>query len=181
MIVEALSLEGVKLITPVVHRDRRGFFVESFHAPRYRSEGIDVTFVQDNHSRSIKGMLRGLHYQAHPGQAKLVWVSVGEVYDVVVDIRPRSATFGKWLSVTLNATTYQQLYVPVGFAHGFCVVSEVAEVQYKVSAVYDPARERTIKWDDPDLGVVWPCAAPVVSERDAVAPSFAECQRDLEV
>jgi dTDP-4-dehydrorhamnose 3,5-epimerase len=174
MDVSDLRLAGVKLIRPTVFRDSRGFFLESFHAPRYRAAGIDVVFVQDNHSRSVLGTLRGLHYQSSPGQAKLVRVAMGRVWDVVVDIRPDSPTFGQWEGVYLDAEEHLQLFVPIGFAHGFCVVSEVAEMLYKTSNLYDPLTECSIRYDDPELGVPWPVREPVLSERDRRAESFAQ-------
>lgn len=174
MEVTELKLPGVRLIRPRVFRDARGFFLETYHAPRYAAFGIDVSFVQDNHSRSAQGTLRGLHYQSAPGQAKLVRVSVGRVYDVAVDIRPDSPTFGQWLAAELDAESHAQLFVPVGFAHGFCVLSEWAEVLYKVSSAYDPTTECSIRWDDAELGVKWPILAPLLSERDQQASSFAD-------
>jgi len=178
--VVELPLAGLKLVKPRVFRDARGFFLESYHAPRYRAAGIDVTFVQDNHSRSKLGTLRGLHYQSRPGQAKLVRVTSGEIWDVAVDIRPGSPTFGRWHAVTLDAESQAQLYVPVGFAHGFCVTSDVAEVQYKVSNPYDPTTELTIAWDDPDLGVAWPVRDPVLSARDQAGERFADFTRRIQ-
>jgi dTDP-4-dehydrorhamnose 3,5-epimerase len=174
MDVSDLRLAGVKVIRPNVFRDSRGFFLESFHAPRYRAAGIDVVFVQDNHSRSVLGTLRGLHYQSTPGQAKLVRVGTGRVWDVVVDIRPDSPTFGQSEGVYLDAEEHLQLFVPIGFAHGFCVVSEVAEMLYKVTSPYDPLTECSIRYDDPELGVPWPVREPVLSERDQRAESFAQ-------
>jgi dTDP-4-dehydrorhamnose 3,5-epimerase len=174
MDVSDLRLPGVKLIRPNVFRDSRGFFLESFHAPRYRASGIDVVFVQDNHSRSVQGTLRGLHYQSAPGQAKLVRVGAGRVWDVVVDIRPDSPTFGQWEGVYLDAEEHLQLFVPIGFAHGFCVVSEVAEMLYKVTSPYDALTECSIRYDDPELGVLWPVREPILSERDQRAESFAQ-------
>ena len=174
MDVSDLRLAGVKLIRPSVFRDSRGFFLESYHAPRYRAAGIDVEFVQDNHSRSVLGTLRGLHYQSSPGQAKLVRVGTGRVWDVVVDIRSDSATFGQWEGVYLDAEEHLQLFVPIGFAHGFCVVSEFAEMLYKVTSPYDPLTECSIRYDDPELGVSWPVREPVLSQRDRQAESFAQ-------
>ncbi len=168
-----LSLAGLKLIQPRVFRDDRGFFIETYSEPRYAEVGIDVTFVQDNHSRSVKGTLRGLHYQSSPGQAKLVRVATGRIWDVVVDIRPASPTFGKWEGAVLDAEDHAQLFVPVGFAHGFCVLSESADVIYKVSSPYNPATEYSIRYNDPDIAVDWPVRVPVLSDRDLKAESFA--------
>jgi dTDP-4-dehydrorhamnose 3,5-epimerase len=168
------ALAGVVIVEPVVHRDARGFFMESYHAERYRAAGIDVEFVQDNHSRSGRGTLRGLHWQVAPRpQAKLVRVLAGEIFDVAVDIRPDSPTFGQWVGTRLDAERFRQLFVPVGFAHGFCVLSEIAEVEYKCSAVYDPAAERGLMWNDPAIGIAWPIEHPILSSRDQRHPSFA--------
>jgi dTDP-4-dehydrorhamnose 3,5-epimerase len=175
MKVTPLAIPEVLLIEPVAHRDGRGYFVETYHEPRYRAAGIDVTFVQDNQSRSARGTLRGLHWQVAPhAQAKLVRVLDGEIFDVAVDVRPDSPTFGRWVAATLSAEGFEQLYVPVGFAHGFCVTSEVAEVAYKCSAPYDPSSERGILWNDPALGIVWPVSDPVLSRRDRAHPRLAE-------
>jgi len=171
-------LPGVLIIEPQVHEDVRGFFYESYSLREYAAVGITDTFVQDNHSRSTLGTLRGLHYQTPPGQAKLVRVAVGEVFDVAVDIRRDSPTLGQWVGVTLSAQNRRQLYVPVGFAHGFCVTSEVAEFLYKVSSYYAPAQERGIAWDDPDLAIAWPVQAPILSERDKKHPRLAQAGRD---
>jgi dTDP-4-dehydrorhamnose 3,5-epimerase len=168
-----LDLEGLKLIRPAIFGDDRGFFLETYNALRYAEAGIAETFVQDNHSRSIKGTLRGLHYQSQPGQAKLVRVTLGCVWDVAVDIRPGSKTFGHWRGIELDAEKREQLFVPVGFAHGFCVLSAAAEVQYKCSAVYDAKTECTLDYADPELAVAWPVQAPLLSARDQGAESFA--------
>ncbi|MEI9937239.1 MAG: dTDP-4-dehydrorhamnose 3,5-epimerase [Pseudomonadota bacterium] len=168
-----LELSGLKLIQPAVFGDERGFFLETYNAPRYREAGIGTTFEQDNHSRSVKGTLRGLHYQSSPGQAKLVRVSLGRIWDVVVDIRPESSTFSRWLAFELDDQKREQLFVPVGFAHGFCVLSEFAEVQYKVSTPYDAKTECGLDYADPDLKVSWPVTSPLLSARDQQAESFA--------
>jgi dTDP-4-dehydrorhamnose 3,5-epimerase len=168
-----LELNGLKLIQPEVFGDQRGFFLETYSAPRYETFGIDTLFVQDNHSLSVKGTLRGLHYQSSPGQAKLMRVSRGRIWDVAVDIRPGSKTFGRWLGMELDDEKREQLFIPVGFAHGFCVLSDVAEVQYKVSTPYDAKTERGLSYADPELNVAWPVTAPVLSARDANAESFA--------
>lgn len=174
MEVQELSLSGLKLIKPRVFNDDRGFFLESYKSSLYAAAGIEHPFVQDNHSFSKKGTLRGLHFQRRPGQAKLVTVIQGKIFDVAVDIRPESPTFGKWEGVYLDGTSCEQLYIPVGFAHGFCVVSETANVLYKVSSVYDPAEEMGFRFDDPEVGVVWPESSPLLSLRDQQSPLFAE-------
>jgi dTDP-4-dehydrorhamnose 3,5-epimerase len=168
-----LPLAGAKLIRPRIFRDSRGFFFESFSAARYRDSGMPEQWVQDNHSLSAQGTLRGLHYQSTPGQAKLVRVTRGRIFDAFVDIRPESPTFGKWHGEIIDAEDHVQIYIPVGFAHGFCVMSDVAEVQYKVSTPYDGAHECSIRWNDPEIGVVWPVTAPLLSERDQTSESFA--------
>jgi dTDP-4-dehydrorhamnose 3,5-epimerase len=168
-----LGLEGLKLIRPAIFGDDRGFFIETYNAARYAEVGITETFVQDNHSRSVKGTLRGLHYQSHPGQAKLVRVTLGRIWDAVVDIRPGSKTFGEWQGIELDAEKREQLFVPVGFAHGFCVLSDAAEVQYKCSALYDAKTECSIFYADAELAVHWPVEQPLLSVRDQQAESFA--------
>jgi dTDP-4-dehydrorhamnose 3,5-epimerase len=177
MEVQNLTLEGVKRIRLKVFFDDRGFFRETFRAPLYAEEGIPTVFAQDNHSFSKRGTIRGMHFQRSPGQAKLVTVMEGEIFDVVVDIRPASPTFGKWEGVYLNAKDGDQIFVPVGFAHGFCALSETAHVSYKVSAVYDPAEEFGFRYDDPSVGIVWPLENPVVSERDLRSPFLEEVVR----
>jgi dTDP-4-dehydrorhamnose 3,5-epimerase len=173
MEVEDLPLAGAKLILPRIYRDARGFFFESYSEAAYRAAGIPETWVQDNHSKSCRDTLRGLHYQAKPGQAKLVRVTLGRVFDVLVDIRPESPTFGRWHGLYVDAEEHAQVYIPVGFAHGFCVLSEVAEVQYKVSTPYDATQECSIRWNDADLGVDWPTSSPILSQRDQSSESFA--------
>jgi dTDP-4-dehydrorhamnose 3,5-epimerase len=167
-------LDGLVLLQPSVHADERGFFVETYSRGPYRAAGVEVEFVQDNHSRSGRGTLRGLHYQRRPGQAKLVRAVRGRIWDVAVDIRPDSPTFGQWEAVELDDESHRQLFMPVGFAHGFCVLSDVADVAYKVSAPYDGAEERGIAWDDPDIGVAWPLDEPVLSGRDRSNPRLAD-------
>jgi dTDP-4-dehydrorhamnose 3,5-epimerase len=174
------ALPGVLVIEPRVFRDERGFFLETYHARRYREAGLDVTFVQDNHSRSTRGTLRGLHWQAERPQGKLVRALVGEVYDVAVDIRLDSPTFGQWVGVTLNADNFRQAWIPAGFAHGFCVTSEVAEVEYKCTDFYDPASERGLIWNDPDVGIDWPVRDPVLSARDQQHPGLAALRQMAE-
>ncbi|MCC7009075.1 MAG: dTDP-4-dehydrorhamnose 3,5-epimerase [Acidobacteria bacterium] len=175
MNVTPTALPEVLLIEPAVHRDARGFFLETYQAARYRAAGIDVTFVQANQSRSVRNTLRGLHWQdgAHP-QAKLIRVVVGAVFDVAVDIRPHSPTFGQWVGVHVSADNFLQLYIPVGFAHGFCVLSDAAELEYQCSDVYDPASERGLLWNDPDLGIAWPVRNPIISERDRRHPTLKD-------
>jgi dTDP-4-dehydrorhamnose 3,5-epimerase len=177
MHVRPLGLSGLLLIEPRVFRDARGFFLEPYNAERYAAAGIAVTFVQDNHSMSVQGTLRGLHYQSHAGQAKLVRVTRGRIWDVAVDIRPDSPTFGRWEAIELGGEGHEQIFVPVGFAHGFCVLTESAEVLYKVTTVYDAQTECAIRYDDAELGVRWPVTRPVLSDRDLAAESFADFRR----
>lgn len=174
MNVIATKLSGVLVIEPTVHRDERGFFLETFHARRYREAGLDASFVQDNHSRSVRGTLRGLHWQIEHPQGKLVRVLSGEIFDAVVDIRPEAPTFGQWVGVTLSSENFRQLYAPPGFAHGFCVTSEIAEVEYKCTDFYDPEAERGLIWNDPEVGITWPVADPILSARDQRHPTLAE-------
>ena len=171
--IVSTRLPGVVIIEPVVHRDGRGFLVETFHAERYRRHGIEGPFVQDNHSRSASATLRGLHLQHPHGQGKLIRVVEGVIFDVAVDVRRGSPTFGRWIGVTLSAENFRQCYVPPGFAHGFCVVGESAEVVYKCTEAYDPASEIGIAWNDPALAIPWPVQAPVLSPRDAHHPALA--------
>ena len=172
-------LEGTVLLEPQVHGDDRGFLVETFSADAWRELGVDVDFVQDNHSRSRGGILRGLHFQTTPGQAKLVRCLRGRIWDVAVDLRRDSPTYGQWEGYELDDDLHRQFFVPVGFAHGFCVLSEVADVHYKLSSIYDPETEAGIAWDDPQVAVEWPVAEPQVSQRDATAPRLAEIADDL--
>jgi dTDP-4-dehydrorhamnose 3,5-epimerase len=175
MLVVPTTLQGPLLLEPRVFEDARGFFAETYRADAWREVGVDATFVQDNHSRSRRGTLRGMHFQLAPGQAKLVRCARGAILDVLVDLRRGSPTFGAWESFALDDATMRQLYVPVGFAHGFCVTSEVADVAYKCSSYYDGATEAGIAYDDPDIGIAWPSdVTPVVSERDTTAPRLAE-------
>jgi dTDP-4-dehydrorhamnose 3,5-epimerase len=168
------DLPGVLIVEPDVFHDSRGFFFETYHGVKYRQHGIADVFVQDNHSRSGQRTVRGLHLQAglRP-QAKLVRVVLGEVFDVAVDVRRGSPTFGKCTCVTLSASNFRQCYVPAGFAHGFAVTSEVAEVEYKCSEVYDPASELGIAWNDPALAIPWPVTDPILSDRDRRNPLLA--------
>lgn len=174
MTVTPGGLDGLLVIEPKVFRDDRGFFLEPYNSERYKAAGIGADFVQDNHSFSTKGVLRGLHFQTSPGQAKLLRCGRGKIWDVAVDVRKGSSTFGKWWGVELDSQTHKQLFIPVGFAHGFCVLSDEAEVLYKCSSVYDPKTETGIAWDDPEIGVAWPEAHPVVSARDQGNQSLAE-------
>jgi dTDP-4-dehydrorhamnose 3,5-epimerase len=172
-------LDGVVLVEPEVHGDARGFLLESFSSSEWAELGVRGEFVQDNHSRSRRGILRGLHFQTEPGQAKLVRCGRGRIFDVAVDLRRGSPTYGQWEGHELDDSSHRQLFVPVGFAHGFCVVSDEADVLYKVSSYYDPATEAGIAWDDPDVGVEWPVSEPQVSERDRNAPRLAEIADEL--
>jgi len=173
------KLDGVVLVEPDVFGDERGFLLETYSVPSWRELGIDVEFVQDNHSRSRAGILRGLHFQTSPGQAKLVRCGRGRIWDVAVDLRRDSPTYRGWEGYELDDSTHRQLFVPVGFAHGFCVLSDVADVTYKLSSLYDPATERGISWDDPDVGVEWPISEPQLSDRDRVAPRLADVADEL--
>ncbi len=172
-------IDGLVLLEPGVHGDERGFLVESFSAEAWREHGVDVEFVQDNHSRSGHGILRGLHFQTTPGQAKLVRCARGRIFDVAVDLRRGSATYGEWEGYELDDEHHRQFFVPVGFAHGFCVLSDVADVHYKLSSYYEPETERGIAWDDPDVGVEWPLDDPQTSQRDRSAPRLAEIAGEL--
>jgi dTDP-4-dehydrorhamnose 3,5-epimerase len=172
-------LQGVRQIVPRVFRDTRGHFFESFREDEFHAAGITHPFVQDNHSRSTRGTVRALHFQTQPGQPKLVRVARGRVFDVTVDLRRDSPTFGRWQGIELDDEEGHLLYIPVGFAHGFCALSEVADFVYKVGSYYDPATERGLLWNDPDLGVDWPVDAPILSERDAANPTLAELRGSL--
>jgi dTDP-4-dehydrorhamnose 3,5-epimerase len=168
------NIPDVLIIEPHVHHDGRGFFLETYHADRYREHGILGPFAQDNHSRSVGGTLRGLHLQLQRPQGKLIHVIEGEIFDVAVDVRRGSPTFGRWVGVTLSAENFKQCYVPPGFAHGFCVVSAVAQVEYKCTDLYDPASEIGIAWNDPSIGIQWPVGEPLLSDRDRRHPTLAE-------
>jgi len=174
MQVNETALPGVLIIEPAVHRDERGFFLEVFHAERYGQHGLPSVFPQDNHSRSVYRTLRGLHLQRRRPQGKLVRVIEGEIWDAAVDIRPESPTFGRWIGVALSAENFKQLYVPPGYAHGFCVISPYAQVEYKCTAVYDPSDESGIAYDDPALAIQWPISAPILSARDQRHPTLSE-------
>ena len=171
-------LPEVILIEPALWRDERGYFLESYNAGAWKQAGIPG-FIQDNHSSSGRGVLRGLHAQVRQPQGKLVRVIEGEIYDVAVDIRPGSPGFGKWVAVHLSADNFRQLYIPPGFAHGFCVLGDKAQVLYKVTSPYDPADEITIAWNDPQLSIDWPLSDPVLSEKDAAAGTLADLADQL--
>ena len=168
------ALPGVVVVEPVFFGDERGFFMETWNRRRYEEFGVPTDFVQDNLSYSMGGVLRGLHFQNPHPQGKLVSVLQGEVFDVAVDIRTGSPTFGEWVGVTLSAENRRQLYVPEGFAHGFVVTSEAAHFSYKCTVYYNPRTEQSLIWDDPDLGIDWPVEAPVLSAKDGSAPTLAE-------
>ena len=163
-------LPGVLVIEPEVHHDGRGYFLETYHAEKYRACGITGPFLQDNHSRSVGGTVRGLHLQLRRPQGKLIRVIEGEIFDVAVDVRRSSPTFGRWVGVRLSAANFKQCFIPPGFAHGFCVVSPVAQVEYKCSDLYDPSSEIGIAWNDPAIGIAWPVADPTLSPRDRRHP-----------
>ena len=170
-------LEGPILLQPTIHRDKRGLFIETYRREVLAELGVDDEWVQDNHSRSSKGIIRGMHFQ--PGMAKLIRCSQGEVVDVLVDIRKGSPTFGEWEAYTLNDENLQQLYCPSGFAHGFCVTSDIADVVYKCSAYYDPSAERGFAYSDPGVGIEWPDVELIPSDRDASAPLLKDVESGL--
>lgn len=180
MTIEPTRLLGLKLVRPRIFHDERGFFLESYRQPLYVDGGIDCPFIQDNFSFSKKGVLRGLHYQSHPGQAKLISVAHGKIWDVAVDLRPSSPTFGEWEGVYLDDETHCQFFIPVGFAHGYCILSDTARVQYKVSTLFDPKTECSLRWNDPDLNIDWPIQNPILSERDQRSPLFTEIYEHLD-
>ena len=173
------EIPDVRLIEPQIFTDPRGFFFESYNQKTFAQAGITAAFVQDNHSRSQKNTLRGLHAQWRRPQGKLIRVVQGEVYDVAVDLRRQSPTFKKWVGFILSAENFRQCYIPPGFAHGFCVLSETAEFEYKVTDYYDPAGELHIRWNDPDLGVCWPIPKPILSIKDQQASRFADIEEIL--
>jgi dTDP-4-dehydrorhamnose 3,5-epimerase len=173
------KLDGLVLVEPEVHGDERGFMVETFSRDAWAELGVEVEFVQHNHSRSSRGTLRGIHFQTAPGQAKLVRCARGEVLDVAVDLRRGSPTHGQWEAHRLDDVHHRQLFVPVGFGHGFAVLSELADVAYLLSSPYDPATESGIAWDDPDVGVEWEVADPLLSARDKAAPRLADVANSL--
>ena len=179
MKVIATGLPGVMIIEPKVFGDARGFFMESWNQARYEEHGLPAVFVQDNISFSQKGVLRGLHFQNPNAQGKLVYVLQGEVFDVVVDIRVGSPTFGEWASVSLSSENKRQFYIPEGFAHGFCVTSETALFAYKCTKVYQPQAEYGMGWQDPDLGIKWPIEKPLLSEKDLIYPRLKDIETRL--
>jgi dTDP-4-dehydrorhamnose 3,5-epimerase len=172
-------LDGPVLASPTIHRDERGFFHESYRREAFAELGVPEEFVQDNHSRSGKGIVRGMHFQVGDGLAMLVRCARGEVVDVVVDLRRGSPTFGEWEAFTLNDENLHHLYCPIGFAHGYCVTSEVADVVYKCSAYYDESIQRGIAYNDPEIGIEWPDLELITSERDASAPRLSEVEDEL--
>jgi dTDP-4-dehydrorhamnose 3,5-epimerase len=175
VIVTPTAIPDVLLVEPVVHGDPRGFFVETWYEARYAAAGVTLPFVQDNHSRSQRHTLRGLHYQVEHPQGKLVHAATGAVFDVAVDLRRSSATFGRWVGAVLSDENHHQLWIPPGFAHGFYVLSAEADVAYKCTAQYIPEHDRALRWDDPRLAIAWPLAgkaAPLLSARDAAAPGL---------
>ena len=177
MRVVETELPGVLVVEPAVFRDERGFFLETWNEAKYRAAGIGPHFVQDNHSRSVGRTLRGLHAQVKEPQGKLVRAVEGEIWDVAVDIRPESPTYKRWVGVVLSAENYKQIWVPPGFAHGFCVLSDFAQVEYKVTAPWNKADEITVAWDEPVLAIAWPVREPpLLSEKDRGAPRLAELE-----
>jgi len=175
------ALPGVLIVEPKVYGDARGFFLETFHKQRYEEAGIPgsgLEFVQDNHSRSRKGVLRGLHFQLENPQGKLVSAGTGAVFDVAADVNPDSPTFGKWVGVELTEENHRQLWIPPGYAHGFCVLSDVADFQYKCTAFYHHQSDSGVAWNDPDLAIDWPVDGPLLSERDMKLPKLADAKRD---
>ena len=171
--VTPTAIPEVVVIEPRIFNDRRGHFFELYHGERFPAQGLPACFVPDNVSHSKNRVLRGLHYQLGNPQGKLVTVMEGEIYDVAVDVRRGSPTFGRWVGATLSSRNCLQVYIPEGFAHGFCVLSETATVLYKCTAYYTPGEERTIRWDDPVLSIAWPVTDPILSEKDAGAPTLA--------
>jgi dTDP-4-dehydrorhamnose 3,5-epimerase len=175
----ATELAGVVIVEPPVYRDERGFFLEAFQVAKYREGGIDAAFVQDNHSLSSRGTLRGLHAQQPHPQGKLLRVIEGEIFDVAVDARLGSPTYGKFVSAVLSAENFRQIYVPPGLLHGFLVTSEMAQVEYKCTDFWDPDAEFSVAWNDPALAIPWPIEAPTLSEKDAAAPRLSDVQQRL--
>ncbi|MFQ5648883.1 MAG: dTDP-4-dehydrorhamnose 3,5-epimerase [bacterium] len=172
--IESVHFGEVKVLVPQVFEDERGFFLEAFRADKFRELGLPHEFVQDNHSRSRKNVLRGLHFQWQPAMAKLMRVTVGEAFLVAVDIRTGSPTLGKWYGEVVSAQNKKQLWAPAGFARGFCVLSDFAEIQYKCTGIYNPNCESGIRWNDPEIGIDWPVREPIVSEKDGKAQTLAE-------
>ncbi len=176
---EATEIPGVVLVEPTIHRDQRGFFLETYSEPRYRENGIPERFVQDNHSRSSRHILRGLHAQSPNPQGKLVRCVEGAVWDVAVDVRVGSPSFGRWVGFELSADNFRQLYVPPGCLHGFVVLSDTAQFEYKCTALYDSTADFGVRWDDPELAIEWPVESPVVSDKDRAAPLLAGVRERL--
>jgi len=170
--ISRTEIPEVLIVEPEVFEDSRGFFLESFHQQKYSGKGINKTFVQDNHSRSSKNTLRGLHYQLNTPQAKLVYAVTGKIFDVAADIRKGSPTFGKWVGIVLSDENRFQLYIPEGFAHGICVLSETADVTYKCSALYSPETDSGVNWSDPCLNINWPVFSPLLSDKDKNLPNL---------
>lgn len=179
MRIHTTALDGVLLLEPTVHRDERGFFLESYSARTLARLGIETSFVQDNHSRSVKDTIRGMHYQILPGQVKLLRVLSGAIFDVAVDLRWGSPTYGQWFGQILSDENFLQMYIPVGFAHGFCVLSDVADLAYKCSSYYAPEAERGLAWNDPTVAIRWPVSDPILSARDQRQPTLHELDRDF--
>ena len=180
---QRLEIPGVVLIESQRFEDDRGFFLETYQMSEFSANGISQAFVQDNYSHSVRGVLRGLHYQKHPkAQGKLVMAPKGQIFDVAVDIREGSTTYGEWVGATLSADNHRMLYIPPGFAHGFCVLSEEADVVYKVTEEYAPELDRGIIWNDPDIGIQWPITEPILSPKDARLPFLKQAheQKDAE-
>ncbi len=179
MIVEPMAIPEVKRLTPRVFGDDRGFFLESFNAGAFERAGLPTEWRQDNHSRSVRGVLRGLHYQLHEPQGKLVRVTRGAVFDVAVDIRRSSPTFGRWVGAELSDSNQAMLWIPPGFAHGFLVISEVADFCYKCTTLWHQPSDRSLRWDDPDIGIDWPLdgiGAPQLAAKDSAAPGLAQAE-----
>lgn len=175
---ETCPIPGLVVVTPDVYPDARGWFTESYHAQRYFENGVKAVFVQDNRSHSVKNVLRGLHFQLHRPQAKLVSCTAGRIWDVAVDIRVGSPTFKRWYGLELSAANRKQFFIPGGFAHGFCVLSDEAEILYKCSEFYDPKDDRGLLWNEPAIGVDWPVAAPILSPKDTVRKPLADLRDD---
>lgn len=173
------TLPEIIIIEPELFQDDRGYFTEMYHRAKFENAGIKENFVQDNRSHSRQGTIRGLHYQLGRPQGKLIWTLSGKVFDVAVDIRRKSPTFGKWLGIMLSSENKKSVYIPPDFAHGFCVLSEEAEIFYKCTEFYSPENERTIRWDDPELAIEWPIENPILSDKDAKAPFFKDLELPL--
>ena len=173
------EIPDVIIVKPTVIEDHRGFFMESYHIKKFKLGGIDCTFVQDNHAKSVQNTLRGLHFQAEYPQAKLLRCLKGEVFDVAVDIRKDSPYFGQWVGETLSEDNKYQLFIPQGFAHGYYVMSETAEITYKCSGIYHPEDEQGILWNDPGIGIGWPCNAPILSEKDRSLPPLKDLHESV--